>query len=121
MNINRSMENMIHVNVHFSALEKLSKSSNRDLRNASTYALWQIKGNRQEYIPRLENHQQDPPPTYEESIKEPEQPTRNTTGLMISYQWDSKPTARKIRDGLVENGFRVWMDETHMSKAFFIY
>ena len=100
----------------FSALEKLRKSTNKNLRNASEYALWQIKGSRHDDLPAKESLPQEPPPTYAESIKEPEQATRNTTKLMISYQWDSKPTARKIRDGLVRNGYRVWMDDTDMSK-----
>ncbi len=36
---------------------------------------------------------------------------------MISYQWNYKPIAVNIRDGLVANGYQVWMDITHMSKA----
>ena len=104
-------------NVQFSALEKLRTSTNRGLRNASEYAIWKIKGSRHEDVPVRENLPQEPPPTYEESIREPEQATPNTTKLMISYQWDSKQIARKIRDGLVNNGFTVWMDETHLSKA----
>ena len=102
----------------FPALEKLSKSSNRNLRNASAYALWQIEGSRQEGVPRRESLPHGPPPTFSESTEKPEQATPSTIRLMISYQWDSKPIARKIRDGLVDRGYTaVWMDDTHMSKA----
>ena len=103
---------------NFSGLEKLRSSTNRGLRNASEYAIWKIKGSRHEDVPVREYLPQESPPTYEESIKEPYQATPNPTRLMISYQWDSKPIARKIRDGLVNRGFTVWMDETHLSKAF---
>ena len=115
------MINIDQNNINFTALEKLSKSSNRNLRNASSYALWQIKGSRHEDLPTRESLPNELPPTYEESIKEPKQATPNPTRLMLSYQWDSKPIARRIRDGLVDCGFTVWMDETHMSKASYYY
>ena len=98
---------------NFSALEKLRRSSNRGLRNASEYAIWKIKGGHHEDVPITEKITEEPAPTYKESLMGPEQATR----LMISYQWDSKLIARKIRDGLVDDGFTVWMDDTHMSKA----
>ncbi|XP_072050802.1 uncharacterized protein [Amphiura filiformis] len=33
---------------------------------------------------------------------------------MISYQWDFQDIALKIRDDLVNHGYRVWMDVTHL-------
>ena len=111
---------IMRVTSTFSALEKLRRSSNRGLRNTSEYAIWLIKGGRHQDVPMRGNLPQEPPPTYEETIQKSEQATPNTTKLMISYQWDSKPIARKIRDSLVNNGFIVWMDETHMSKVVFI-
>ncbi|XP_072051357.1 uncharacterized protein [Amphiura filiformis] len=91
-------------------LEKLLKSSNKKLQDASAYALWQIKGPSHGNIPVRYDSPQDsppsPPPSYEASIKQP---------IMISYQWDSKSTATKLRDSLVNSGYRVWMDDTHMS------
>ena len=97
-------------------MEKLRTAADGGLCNVSEYAIWKIKGARHEDVPIRENLPQELPPTYEESIQKSQQATPNTTRLMISYQWDSKPIARKIRDGLVDRDFIVWMDETHMSK-----
>ena len=99
--------NILRETCNFSALEKLRRSTNRGLRNASEYAIWKIKGGRHGDVPIRENIPQEPPPTYEESIKQLEQATPDTTKLMKSYQWDSKPTARRIRDGSVKSGFTV--------------
>ena len=30
--------------------------------------------------------------------------------IMISYQWDNQPLAKKIADCLKEKGFKVWID-----------
>ena len=39
-----------------------------------------------------------------------------TTGghIMISYQWASKPTMLRVRDKLMQAGYRVWMDVDNM-------
>ncbi|XP_072051356.1 uncharacterized protein [Amphiura filiformis] len=99
-------------------LEKLLKSTNKNLQDASAYALWQIKGTSHDNIPIREDPPQDSPPSYEETMnmmKQPKQLRPKTAQIMISYQWDSKPTATKLRDSLVNSGYRVWMDDTHMS------
>ncbi|XP_072050587.1 uncharacterized protein [Amphiura filiformis] len=95
-------------------LDKLRKSANRNLRKISGIAFWEINDNRPEDLPTRESTQQELPPSYEETINEPRQATASTTKVMVSYQWDSQQIAVKIRDDLVNNGFKVWMDLTHM-------
>ncbi|XP_072050347.1 uncharacterized protein [Amphiura filiformis] len=99
----------------YKPLEKLLKSGNKDLQDASSYALWQIKGTSHENIPIRQHPAQYSTPLYEASIKQPKQLRSKSAQIMISYQWDSKPTATKLRDSLVNSGYRVWMDDTHMS------
>jgi len=38
--------------------------------------------------------------------------------IMISYQWDSKPTVLQLRDRLKEAGFRTWIDVENMCTYF---
>ncbi|XP_072050029.1 uncharacterized protein [Amphiura filiformis] len=96
-------------------LEKFLKSTNKNLQDASAYALWQIKGTSHGNITVRDDSPKDSSPAYEASIKQPKQHRPKTSQIMISYQWDSKPTATKLRDSLVNSGYRVWMDVTHMS------
>ncbi|XP_072051354.1 uncharacterized protein [Amphiura filiformis] len=96
-------------------LEKLLKSTDKNLQDSSAYALWQIKGANHGNIP-IREHPTQGSPLYEASIKRPKQlRSQKTAQIMISYQWDSKPTATKLRDSLVNSGYRVWMDDTHMT------
>ncbi|XP_072051437.1 uncharacterized protein [Amphiura filiformis] len=95
-------------------LNKLRRSTNRNLRKTSGIAYWEINDNRPEDLPIRESTPQEPPPAYEASMKEPKRPAANTAKLMISYQWDFQDIALKIRDDLVNNGHRVWMDLTHL-------
>ncbi|XP_072022260.1 uncharacterized protein [Amphiura filiformis] len=95
-------------------LDKLRHSTNRDLRNASAFAFWEINNNRHEDLPTRESIPQESPPSYEEAIKEPRQAMAHTAKVMISYQWDFQSIAEKIRDNLVNHGYRVWMDVTHL-------
>ena len=100
-------------------LVKLRKSTkNNKLQNASATAFWILNGNSHEALPTKNADPRDPPQSYEEFIVEPEQSTPSTAQVMISYQWNYKPIAVNIRDDLVANGYRVWMDITHMSKDF---
>ncbi|XP_072050788.1 uncharacterized protein [Amphiura filiformis] len=95
-------------------LDKLRRSTNRNLRNASEMAFWVINNNRREDLPTRETTQQEPTPSYEESMKEPKRAAAHPAKVMISYQWDFKNIAVMVRDDLVNNGFKVWMDLTHM-------
>ncbi|XP_072050787.1 uncharacterized protein [Amphiura filiformis] len=95
-------------------LDILRKSTNRNLRKISGIAYWEINDNRHEDLPTRESTPLDASPSYEESMKEPKRAAANTVKVMISYQWDFKHIASEIRDDLVNNGYRVWMDVTHM-------
>ncbi|XP_072050151.1 uncharacterized protein [Amphiura filiformis] len=98
-------------------LDKLRSSKNRNLQKTGSIAFWEINDNRPEDLPTRESTPQEHPPSYEETIKEPKRAASNASNVMISYQWDFKDIALKIRDDLVNNGYRVWMDLTHMSKT----
>ena len=82
--------------------------------------MWEIKGRIPENT-SLPTEQHDPPPSYEESITEPnvsavDKPqTCQAAQVMISYQWDNQRETLKIRDRLTEAGYQVWMDVTDMS------
>ena len=89
-------------------MDKLRRSQDRNLRNASAIAYWELNNNRREDLPM------ESPPSYEESLKEPKQTTGKTGRVMISYQWDSQKIATKIRDDLVDSCFTVWLDLTDM-------
>jgi len=36
--------------------------------------------------------------------------------IFISYQWNNQETVLRIRDSLIKNGYKVWMDVDAMSK-----
>ena len=36
--------------------------------------------------------------------------------VMISYQWDAQKVMSKVKDSLVQAGYKVWMDVEHMSE-----
>ena len=44
--------------------------------------------------------------------------TPTTTGghIMISYQWATKPMMLRVRDKLMQAGYKVWMDVDNMSE-----
>ena len=89
------------------ALQSLTISDNQALREASSYVLWEIQDNQRSHI--------DPPPSYQETTETDE---RYQSGghVMISYQWDSQKRAIFIRDRLVQEGYKVWMDVDNMRK-----
>ena len=58
------------------------------------------------------------PPSYEDSQKESKQAPQNAPKIMISYHWNFKSIATKIRNALVGRGFEVWFDDTNVSKFF---
>ena len=84
-------------------LEELSTSDNEGLRQASTFALWEINDGDKDRLPA---------PT---ECTEPS--TRENTGqhVMISYQWDSQQIALAIKRSLEASGYDVWMDIDKLS------
>ena len=103
-------------NVNFLALETLVTSDNQQLRKVCAYAHWQIRGGHHDAEKTTPKLKEDPP-SYEEAVAEPPKSAETRKGqIMISYQWDNQGTMRIIRDKLIEAGYRVWMDITHMSK-----
>ena len=95
----------------FTALTKLVKSSNKDLRGACASALWEIKGTMPPSSPSTESH----PPSYHEAMEEIHA-SKSTPKIMMSYQWDSQDLVVKIKDRLEKAGFSVWMDISNMGK-----
>ncbi|XP_064640499.1 serine/arginine repetitive matrix protein 2-like [Lineus longissimus] len=43
-----------------------------------------------------------------------DQPSEGQSHIMVSYQWEAKPLALKMRATLRANGYNVWMDVDHM-------
>jgi len=40
---------------------------------------------------------------------------------MISYNWSIQPLAIKVKDFLLQHGYRVWLDIENMSKLILPY
>ncbi|XP_072050966.1 uncharacterized protein [Amphiura filiformis] len=95
-----------------SVLEQLLLSQDKDLRGACASAIWQLKGGSSTNTPGTQSH--ICPPTYEEAITSPANNRSPSAQVMISYQWDSQERAIQIRNRLVADGYRVWMDITNM-------
>lgn len=41
----------------------------------------------------------------------------NIPHIMISYQWDAQGIMSKVKDMLMQAGYKVWMDVEHMSMS----
>ncbi|XP_072031674.1 uncharacterized protein [Amphiura filiformis] len=79
-------------------LEELSTSENEGLREASRFALWEIKEGDKDFLPE---------PT---QCSEPSHHAHTGHHVMISYQWGSQHLALCIKEHLVAAGYEVWMD-----------
>ena len=108
-----------------SALTKLAKSSNKDLRGASASALWEIQGGT--LVPAspspstaVDSLTDTPPspPSYQETMRNTQVVSQHTK-IMLSYQWGSQQMVLKIKHRLEKAGFRVWMDVSNISKGSF--
>ncbi|XP_072030710.1 uncharacterized protein [Amphiura filiformis] len=118
-------------------VESMQSSNNTSLQEASSYALWEIEGNELRYFPptRL-GASENPPPTYEETLLERPQDDGESPPpsyqevivgrqmaanknkrchVMLSYQESSKQCVRAIKERLVREGYKVWMDENNSS------
>ncbi|XP_072019573.1 uncharacterized protein [Amphiura filiformis] len=101
-----SIKRTSEVQASLPTLRSLTTSENQPIREASSYAVWEIQDNQ-----RTAQHPnyEDPPPSYQESVKA--QAQSGLSGhVMISYQWDSQDRVVTIRDNLVQAGYKVWMD-----------
>ncbi|XP_072020914.1 uncharacterized protein [Amphiura filiformis] len=101
-----SVKRSAEVQASVDTLQSLTVSKNQSLREASTYALWEIQDNQR-------NLHQESPPSGEESIDAHVQ-TQSGGHVMISYQWDIQKRAICIRDRLIQEGYNVWMDIDNM-------
>ncbi|XP_072042189.1 uncharacterized protein [Amphiura filiformis] len=96
------------------ALEKLAKSDNHHLQEICAHALAQIKGHLSSKKV-ASSQSKEVPPSYEEAISQPaKSASSRKVQVMISYQWDNQKTTIRLRDNLVNAGYQVWMDITHM-------
>ncbi|XP_072041220.1 uncharacterized protein [Amphiura filiformis] len=96
------------------ALEKLAKSDNHHMQEICAHALAQIKGHLSRKKP-ASSQSKEVPPSYEEAISQPAKSASSRKAqVMISYQWDNQETTKRLRDNLVNAGYQVWMDITHM-------
>ncbi len=91
-----------------SALKHLKKSANKTLREASTFALWELEGRRKQ----KPGHRTEEPGTE----PEPSMCRDKVPHVMLSYQWNSQKLVLQIRDELVKAGYKVWMDVDKMSE-----
>ncbi|XP_072031677.1 uncharacterized protein [Amphiura filiformis] len=91
------------------SLKSLKKSANKALREASTFALWEIDDRlKQKPGHRTRETGTEPEPSICRSNK-PKVPH-----VMLSYQWSSQKRVLEIRDALVKAGYKVWMDVDKM-------
>lgn len=110
----------------------LAKSKNPALRQASKYALWELKECQRHLLESsiltrkehrdagatLTNLEEDAPVADDSAHHHP----GGCVQVMVSYQWDSQDLAVKLKGGLIDAGFDVWMDVDRMSKVlFFLY
>ncbi|XP_074653238.1 uncharacterized protein LOC141907481 [Tubulanus polymorphus] len=80
------------------ALHRLWKThTDETVRHAARGAIWEVNA----------SHRQ-----ISRTIELPEAASNH---IMISYQWDSKPTMIKVKDRLKQANYKVWMDIEHMS------
>ncbi|XP_072032292.1 uncharacterized protein [Amphiura filiformis] len=118
-------------------LRRMQSSNNTSLQEASSYALWEIEGNELRYLPPTRSGaSENPPPTYEETLLEGPQDDEEAPPpsyqevvverqlaanknkrchVMLSYQESSKQCVRAIKERLVREGHKVWMDENNSS------
>ncbi|XP_072042188.1 uncharacterized protein [Amphiura filiformis] len=100
------------------ALEKLAKSDNHHLQEICAHALAQIKGHLSSKKV-ASSQSKEVPPSYEEAISQPaKSASSRKVQVMISYQWDNQKTTIRLRDNLVNAGYQVWMDITHMKAQY---
>ena len=96
----------------------MGKSANKALREASTFALWELDGRiRSKPAHRTDEAGVEP----QTSIHKPCKSKSKVPHVMISYQWASQKRALEIRDELVKAGYQVWMDVDKMSKKLIQY
>ena len=122
----------------------MQSSDNSTLREASSYALWEIENNQVRFLPptrsgatnnpppayeavvrdQPKDVDEEPPPSYQEAVVEKQKtaPNSNSTPchVMISYQFNPADfvRAKLVKERLVQEGFKVWMDECNSSKIF---
>ena len=98
------------------ALKPLTKSANKVLSEASTYALWELEdqlGNSPQSGDKQCESENDPESQVSAKPKTSKSKVRH---VMISYQWNSRKQVLKIRDELVKSGYKVWMDVDKISE-----
>ncbi|XP_072019663.1 uncharacterized protein [Amphiura filiformis] len=111
-----SIKRTSEVQATLPTLRSLTTSENQPIREASSYAVWEIQDNQ-----RAVEHpnDDDPPPSYQESVEAHAQ-SGPSGHVMISYQWDSQDRVIAIRDNLVQAGYKVWMDVHNIRKFEYI-
>ncbi|XP_072019557.1 uncharacterized protein [Amphiura filiformis] len=105
-----SIKHTSEVQATLPTLQSLATSESQPIREASSYAVWEIQDNQRTVEhPNYDDH----PPSYQETVEAHAQ-SGPSGHVMISYQWDSQDRVTAIRDKLIQTGYKVWMDVDKM-------